>query len=206
MSVVELTVVMVILGVVLSTLYGVVNVYTGTESRNQAFLQNQENVRLVLDRIGRDVRGSAQINDLSANRNGTSGSYSHQYAGKTVADAPYLVEFDKLDGTTWRWRLDTASNTLYEEKWNSGSSSFTSQFSLTNVRNYQTGVALFRYYRAGDGIELTPTSTSGMSDLANCAIHIHVSVASDSIPGPIPFTAESDVELRNRLSGGIPQC
>jgi prepilin-type N-terminal cleavage/methylation domain-containing protein len=207
-SLIEMVVVLSILGVVMATLFGVLDVSTRASSRNQSFLQNQENVRLVLDREGRDIRSAVQLNDLATNRNLSTrtGSYSHQYTGQTVADAPYLVEFDKADGSTWRWWLDSSSNTLYEQLWDPSSSTFTTQLVLTNARNVQTGVAMLRYYRAGDGAELSPNSASAPSDLANCAIHIHLAISSDSNPGPIPFTMESDVELRNRLPGGIPQC
>ena len=72
---------------------------------------------------------------------------------------------------------------------------------LTRVRNVESGIPIFTYFDAYEQDMVANTNYSA-SDIANCAIRVHIELSSDSNPGPVPFTETQDVELRNRLPGG----
>ena len=64
---------------------------------------------------------------------------------------------------------------------------------------------MFGYF-AQDGTDLIAQSlTQGgnQNDAANCAVRVHIELASDSNPGPLPFTETQDVEIRNRIPGMV---
>ena len=186
-TVIEVTVASGLLLLVLTTVLAVLVSLTNSENRTQALVNNQEVVRLTLLDIARDLRASATLNALSD---------ATQY--------PYEVDFTALSGNVYRWRLDTTANTLRREQLLNGTWQQASG-SLINVTNASSGLAVFRYYRASNNLEINPaTSTSG--DVANCTIRVHVTISAASYPGPQPFTSEYDVELRNRLPAGIPGC
>jgi hypothetical protein len=71
---------------------------------------------------------------------------------------------------------------------------------LTNVRNIAQGVPMLRYFST-DGSEIPVTAAPG--DFANCAVRIALTITADSEPGPLPFSQASDVQVRNRLPGGV---
>jgi prepilin-type N-terminal cleavage/methylation domain-containing protein len=190
-TLIELMVTTVILGIVLAILFGVMASMMSTERRTQAFLQNQEKVRLTLTQIGRDLRGAQALDQLP-----------------DVTTYPYQVQFTKLDNSHWRWRLDTTSTSatyrrLVQEEL--VGATWTERNRLERVRNIDTNVPVFRYYRAASNAEFDP-STSLSADIASCAVRVHVAIQSDAASGPAPFIAESDVQIRNRQPGGIPQC
>jgi type II secretory pathway component PulJ len=186
-TVIEITVASALLMLVLGAVASVLVSLTNAENRGQALVNNQELVRLTLLQIARDLRSANGLTTLSA---------ATQY--------PYEVDFTALDGTAYRWRLDTSSSTLKREKSLNGSWQQAGP-DLKNVTNGSTSTGVFRYYRASSNLELDP-STSTSNDIANCAIRVHVMITAASYPGPKPFTSEYDVELRNRLPAGIPGC
>ncbi|MCU1450919.1 MAG: hypothetical protein JWP02_3089 [Acidimicrobiales bacterium] len=187
LSVIELMVASSLLLVVLGMVSSVLVSLTNTEGRSQALVNNQEVVRLGLVRMARDLRGAGTLNAVSP-----------------VTAYPYEVDLTALDGTIYRWRLDTATSTLKRERYVSGAWQKAGP-DLTNVTNATTSMPVFRYYRASSNLELDP-STSTSSDIANCAIRVHLTITAASYPGPKPFTSEYDVHLRNRLPAGIPGC
>ena len=72
---------------------------------------------------------------------------------------------------------------------------------LTRVRNHEIGKPIFTYHDA-ENQDMVADGDYTNSDIANCAIRVHIELTADSNPGPIPFTETQDVELRNRLPGG----
>jgi type II secretory pathway pseudopilin PulG len=110
-----------------------------------------------------------------------------------------------ISGSVGCWKLDSASKTLMRSKGPCSTPSPSVDYKATSVRNYDQGIPVFRYFRAGSATEMDP-ATQNSHDIAACSIHIHITVSADSNPGPTPFTSESDAELRNRLPGGIAGC
>ena len=75
---------------------------------------------------------------------------------------------------------------------------------LRRVRNVESSTPLFAYYgyHNGQQVDLMAGSFSAF-DISNCSIRVSMLVISDSNPGPLPFRASEDVELRNQLPGGV---
>ncbi len=199
-SVIELSVVTVVMAVVALSLMGVLNSLTKSEARVHALVTNQETVRVGLDRLQRDLRAANPV-DASA----TSSAYR---------DA-VQVELGPNPGTRSyiRWFYDTAPasptyETLLRQVMSGPGTNATvvSQVPvIVRVRNTESGVALFTYLNS-QGADLVATNPDTPANVANCAIRIHIEVDSDADPGPQPFTESIDVELRNRLPGGIIGC
>jgi len=190
-TLIEMVIVVSVLLLVMGPLLAALDSVTRTENRNQALVSNQEAVRVVLVAITRDLRGSKSLTALA-----------------DPTTYPLEVDMVLINGTQVRWRLDTTTNTLYRETSPAGSPpTWTRSTTLAMVLNTtQTpAVGIFRYLRDASDTEFDP-STALSADIANCTIHIHVLLVSQSNPGPLPFTSESDVELRNRLPGGIFGC
>jgi hypothetical protein len=76
---------------------------------------------------------------------------------------------------------------------------------ITRAQNLASNTAMFTYFdsRHGDLVAANPTTPANVAD---CAIAVHIEVDADSQPGPQPFSENMDVELRNRLPGGIIGC
>jgi type II secretory pathway component PulJ len=186
-TVVEVTVASSLLLLVLGAVFSVLVSLTSAENRSQALVNNQELVRLRLLEIDRNLRSASTLNAVSD---------ATQY--------PYEVDFTALDGSIYRWRLNSSTNAIRREKYVNGSWQQASS-DLVNVTNASSSVPVFRYYRASSNLEINP-ATSTSADVANCAIRVHVTITSATYSGPKPFTSEYDVQLRNRLPAGIPGC
>jgi type II secretory pathway pseudopilin PulG len=199
-TLVELSVVLTTMLVIAASLFAVLNSLTNTAGRIQALVNNQETVRFGLDRLQRDLRAANPVDPLSS-----SGAYRNAIQ----------IELGPNPGTRVyiRWLYDmTPTSSTYEallRQVMSGSganAAVTSQAAvITRVRNLETGTPLFTYYDSG-GNDLVSANPTTPANVANCAIRVHVQVNSDSQPGPQPFSENIDVELRNRLPGGIIGC
>jgi type II secretory pathway component PulJ len=187
-TILEVTIVVSLLLVVLGAILGVLTSVTNAEVRSQALVTNQEQVRQAIVTIDRDLRSAPSLVALPD---------PTQY--------PYLVEASTQSGTYLRWRLDTSANVLYRESSTSSSGPWTTTQRLVGVSNGMLGAPVFRYYRDATNTEEDPASSQS-SDIASCTIHIHVQITAAVVAGPAPFFTEADVELRNRLPGGIVGC
>lgn len=81
-----------------------------------------------------------------------------------------------------------------------GGSASSSRTVISNVRNLEKSIPMLHYFNS-NGDELTATATAG--DFVNCTVRVHITISSDSDPGPLPFEQNSDVQIRNRLPGGV---
>jgi type II secretory pathway pseudopilin PulG len=190
MTVTELMVVVLMLGFVLATLFGVLSSVSANERLQQAKVNNQERVRLVLGQLTRDLRSSNPM-----------------VAPTTVADGATSVEMaiGPLSGpqTYVHWWLSGTTLTRSEAA-TAGGTPTASKVMLTNVRNTARGVTLLRYFRSSVAeMALTGIGAVTAGDIVNCSIRVKVAVSSDSDPGPAPFLEETDAEIRNRLPGGL---
>jgi hypothetical protein len=198
-SVVELSVVAAVMVLVLALVLGALDSLTRTETRVQALVTNQETVRFGLDRVQRDLRAANPVDGATV-----TGSY-----GNAIQ-----VELGPNPGTRSyiRWLYDTTpGSSTYEDlvrQVMSGPTNATvvSQVAVvTRVRNVETSTPVFSYFDA-HGADLVAVNANTPANVANCVIRVHVQLNSDSQPGPLPFTENIDVELRNRLPGGIVGC
>jgi type II secretory pathway component PulJ len=190
MTVTELMVVVLMLGFVLASLFGVLQSVTANERIQQAKVNNQEKVRFVLGQLTRDLRSA---NPLLPTATAADSATSAELAlGSSTGTQTYVRWW--LSGTTLnRSQLAAA-----------GGAPTSTKVMLTNVRNAQRGITLLRYFRSNVA-EMAVTGVGAVTagDIANCTIRVKLAVASDADPGPAPFLEETDAEIRNRLPGGI---
>jgi type II secretory pathway pseudopilin PulG len=190
MGVVELMVVVLMLGLVLSTVFGVLSSVSGNERTQEAKVNNQERVRLVLAQLTRDLRSA---NPLVAATTAANAATSVEMAiGPSTGPQTYVHWW--LSGTTLSRSVAATA----------GGTPTTSKVVLTNVRNTARNVTLLRYFRSSVAeMALIGVGAVTAGDVVNCTIRVKVAVSSDSDPGPAPFLEETDAEIRNRLPGGL---
>lgn len=185
-TLIELTIVMVMLLLISGAMFQMLDSLTRNERIQQAMVTNQERVRLAMIEVGRDIRAANPLNELS-----------------TTTDYPTMLELSlgPRDGTQThvRWRL--SGTTLVRQVLTAPRGTVTATKNvLTNVRNVAGSQPLFEYYRP-DGTLIDVATHAG--DISQCAVRVNVSVVSDVDPGPIPFTEDSDFELRNLLPANL---
>jgi len=186
--------------VILATLLGILQSLTTSDRRVQALTTNEEAVRFALDQMARDLRAANPVDVFAS-----TSSYNNQIQ----------VELGPNPGTRQyiRWAYDAVPGShtyefLFRQVMSGPSANATVQSQAAmavRVHNSETGTPVFRYYDS-HGTDLVTASALTPADVANCAIHVHVQVNSDADPGPQPFSENVDVELRNRLPGGIVGC
>jgi prepilin-type N-terminal cleavage/methylation domain-containing protein len=187
-SMIEIMVVVLILGVVLTALFGVLDSMTRNDRRQQALQTNQEGARFAMVQMGQDLRAANPVEPLS-----TAAAYATEFEAAVLNAAG--------TSTTYvRWQLSgtTLSRSVLSAP---GGTAVSTKTMLSNVENTSQGVTLFRWYDSS-GTELTGTDNSP-SDFSNCTVRVHISIVAASDPGPLPFSENSDAEVRNRLPGGI---
>jgi type II secretory pathway pseudopilin PulG len=195
-TLVELVMAMMILMVVLALFFNMLVSLTKTEQRAQALVANEQDVRFELTQLAREVRAANPLVVLP-----TTDQYSNQI---TLILGP-------TGGTqeVVRWNYDTDPDSptylrLAREVMTDSSFSATvvsRSWFLTRVRNLEIGKPIFTYHDA-ENQDMVADGDYTNSDIANCAIRVHIELSADSNPGPLPFTEIQDVELRNRLPGG----
>lgn len=195
-TVIELVVSAMILTIVLAMFFSTLASLMRSENRSQALVSNEQNVRFEVDQLAREIRASNPLTILS-----TVSAYSNQIQfvlGPTGGTQQVV-----------RWTYDTNPGSSTYEQLSRQVMSDSSQSAtvvstswyLIRVRNVENGTPVFRYYD-GQEQDMVADGNYNASDIANCAIRVHIALSSDSNPGPLPFTETQDVELRNRLPGG----
>jgi prepilin-type N-terminal cleavage/methylation domain-containing protein len=185
-SLVEVMVSMTIMSILIGTLLGSMDIATRGQQRQEALVANQETVRNALLQMDRDLRGANPLEPLTL-----TSSYSSEIEAAVMEPSGTQYILWQLSGTTVTRSVLSAPN----------GNTISTQTVLTNVSNNSTGTSLFRYFNSAE-TELTPANNTA-GDFANCTIRILITVGAASDPGPVPFTESSDVEIRNRLPGGI---
>jgi hypothetical protein len=186
--------------VIVGTLLGALDSLTKASTRVQALVNNQETVRFGLNRVQRDLRAANPVDAA-----GVTASYPNAVQ----------VELGPNPGirTYIRWFYDTSpASTTYESLLRQvmsgpgANATVSSQAVIVSrVRNLETSTAIFSYYDSL-GNDLVANNPTTPANVANCAIRVHIQINSDAQPGPQPFSENIDVELRNRLPGGIVGC
>lgn len=195
-TLIELVMAMMILMIVLALFFNMLVSLTNSEHRAQALVSNEQAVRFELTQLAREIRAANPLVVLP-----TTDQYSNQISlilGPTGGTQEVV-----------RWTYDTNPSSptylqLARELMSDSSYSATvvaRSWFLTQVRNFELGKPIFTYHDA-EGQDMVANGEYTNSDIANCSIRVHIELSADSNPGPIPFTATQDVELRNRLPGG----
>lgn len=189
MTVVEVTIVSALLLVVLGIFFGLLVSLTNNERRTQALVTNEQNVRFVMAEMTREIRAANPIlpvTPLSAYRDKIELALGPKSAPQTYV----------------RWSYNSTAQTVrravLSAPTSSGGTVLSSAVKLRRVRNKDSSVPFLLYY----GQSATELVDSG-GDPANCAIRVHVTILSDSDPGPLPFREEQDAQVRNRPLGGV---
>jgi type II secretory pathway pseudopilin PulG len=197
MTLIELTIASGIFLTVIAIFFSLLISLTGSEKRADDLVTNEQAVRFTLTQLAKDVRASNPLVTLPT---------------KTAYSDEIEMMLGSSGGTQQvvRWRLDTTAGsatyqTLFREVMSDATSSATvlsSSKELTNVTNDESATALFAYFdQHQQDLGANDSFTSG--DVANCAIRVQVTIVANPNPGPRAFTEVQDVELRNRLPGGI---
>jgi prepilin-type N-terminal cleavage/methylation domain-containing protein len=197
-SVIEVMVATSILLIVLVIVFGMLVSLTRNESRSQALVGNEQNVRFELDQLAREIRAA---NPLVPLLNATDAS---------TYDNQIELVLGPTDGTQTvvRWKYDTSAEQMVRQIMSGTSATATvvsQSFYLARVRNVESGTPVFTYYGQHNEDLVAQSLADGgdTHDAANCAIRVHIQISSDSNPGPLPFTQTQDVEVRNRLPGNV---
>lgn len=189
-TVVEVTVVLMIMMLVLSAFYGLLNTLTKHERRTQALVGNEQAVRFFINELAREIRSSNPM-QTQAVTNADAYTNSIELALGPSASAQTYV----------RWSYDETAQVITRSILTGpGGTAVTQTAKLDRVRNVETGTPFLQYYNQ-HGQDLVALGIA--DDVANCAIRVKITVTSDSNPGPTPFTEIVDAELRNRLPGGV---
>jgi type II secretory pathway pseudopilin PulG len=191
---IELTVASSILLIVLVAIFSLLISLTKAEVRSQALADNQDQIRLALVAVGRDIRAATPL--LGA---------PPLVAEATSATYPYEIDFTQRDGATYRWILNTATGVLSKQKQLSGGSWVSSGQTFSGIANVAQNTPLFEYFDDASGVLLDPATTSA-TDIAKCANHVRVTIAGAAESGPAPFFGSSDVAVRDQSIGGIAGC
>jgi prepilin-type N-terminal cleavage/methylation domain-containing protein len=185
-TLVEVMISLTIMSILIGTLLGTLDVATHGQQRQEALVTDQESVREALLEMDRDLRGANPIEPLSG---------ASAYASGVEAA---VIEPSGTQYVLWQLSGTTLTRSVLSSP---GGSTVSSETVLINVTNGTTGTSLFRYFNSA-GTELTSANNTA-GDFANCTVRILITVAAASAPGPVPFAESSDVEIRNRLPGGI---
>jgi len=199
-TIVEVMMATSILLIVLVIVFGMMVSLTRNESRSQALVGNEQNVRFELDQLSREIRAANPLVPL---------------LNATTA-ATYENQIEMVLGpnggtqTVVRWTYDTVNERMVRQVMSGTSSTATvvaQSFYLARVRNVESGTPVFTYYgQQGEDLvaqSLALAAPEHTHDAANCAIRVHIQISSDSNPGPLPFMQTQDVEVRNRLPGNV---
>lgn len=184
-TVLELAIVMMISTIVMVSLVGILDSQSRAERSVNGLAAAQEQVRLALVEIQRDLRSAEPLVALPA-----------------ASDFPKRMQIEHLDFDTdsvvrFRWRLDDANDELLRETLAADGTVTGVTFRLGGVTNN----TVFRYFNSR-GDELT-SENSTSEIIASCTLRVRVLIDAAPEAGPQPLDNVSDVQLRNRLPGGV---
>lgn len=185
MTVVELAVVAGLMVTVLAIVSGLLVSLSRNDEVQQARIANQEQVRILLLDLARDIRAANPPLALSD---------SSQYANRIE------VALGRTGGTRTYVRWDLAAGDLTRSVITGP------QGTVTATTDRLTGVTSGRLFRYFDQTGAEIVAPDPVDDYVNCAIRVRVDLtAAPDLDAPA-FNAVQDVEVRNRLPGGIEGC
>lgn len=183
-TVVEVTIVMAIAMVVMGSLLGLLSSQSNAAARVETFVGDQEQVRLTLLQMQRDLRSAHEIIEPPP-----------------AADRGSSVEvelYESPETTTpsrVRWRLTGSRQLVREVEAPDGSVRVSAV--LEGVTRPDAG--LFTYFSAHREEPLSALESS--STIADCTVRIRVDLRAAPTPRSSIVNITSDVQLRNRIHG-----
>jgi len=198
MTVMELVIATALLLMVTTMIFSFMISVQNTDRRAQAVVSNEQDARFVLTEIARDIRASNPMETF-----GQVDRYRNQLQLTLGEDATmkrvrWVYDTDATSPTYKQLRREVLDNTT--------GAVVSSSTRLTRVQNIVRSpvVNLFTYYsQTGVDLVAAGNTPAHAADVGNCSIRVAVTITADSNPGPEPFTVTQDVEVRNRLPGGI---
>ena len=185
-TVVEVTIVMAIAMVVMSSLLALLTSQSNAAVRVETFVDNQEQLRLTLVAMQRDLRSATAILDPPADAD----------RGARV-DLEVYADPETILVSRIRWRITEGSRLVREDVSADGSVQVTA--SLDGVVRPPAG--LFEYFSAHDEHPLSAAESSGT--IADCTVRVRIDLWAAPKPRSTVVKLSSDVQLRNRLQGRI---
>ena len=184
-TVVELTIVMAIAMVVMGSLLALLSSQANAAARVETFVDDQEELRLTLVAMQRDLRSAHAIVEPSPTTDRGAAVEIERY------ENPQAVSASRV-----RWRITNDAHLVREAVADDGTVRVTA--SLAGVLRPPGG--LFAYFNAHDAEPLSPAESAGT--IADCTVRIRIDLrAAPSRPSSVVRLA-SDVHLRNRLHRG----
>lgn len=189
-TLVELMVACAVMIVVLGASLGLLEHLSKTDVRAEAVVTNEQSVSVALQQLSRDLRAANPLDAWS-----TLGAYQSELQVELGPDgsAKQIV----------RWVYDPVSGELLRELVASDGTVTSTDVEVRGVQ--PTSGAVFSYYD-DQGDNLVASGTFTPADVANCAVRVEVSLTASPAPSMQPFSEVTDVELRNRLPGGMAGC
>ena len=184
-TVVELAIVMLISVIAMTSIVGILQSQTKAERSVNGLAAAQEQVRLALTQIQQDLRSAEPLVALPS---------ANQFP-KQMEIVHLSFEHDTL--IRFRWRLDTTANELVRETLDANRNVTGTTFRLKGVTNF----TVFRYFNS-KGDELNATNSTSET-IAQCTLRVRVLIDAAPEAGARPVDNSSDVQLRNRLPGGV---
>lgn len=188
-TVVELAIVMAMAMLVMSSLLGMLTSQSKATTRLDRFANNQEQVRLAMVAMQKDLRSSERLLELPAG-----------------ADIRYRVDLERyvdaaaVEPETISWRI-TADGELVRYLVRSATD-LVATHRLAGTANVERGVALFTHVRASG----TPyATTESARTVADCSVKVQLRLQAAPESGPAPMPLSSAVQLRNRISS-VGEC
>ncbi|MBW3615070.1 MAG: hypothetical protein KY439_07155 [Actinobacteria bacterium] len=184
-TVMELVVVVLVFGIIVTSIFGVMNNLTAAEQRAQLRVQTQEDIREALTAMARDLRSSAGLEIASS------------------AAATQAITLIGSDNARTRWRVLASTGRLLREVDPSNTGQWVPSRTYRDVRNGADAIPLLRYYGAGN-VQFDP-STTLPSTLSKCALRVRLTLRAGPVTGSV-YTSTQDVSVRNRGSRGVAGC
>ena len=183
-TVVEVTIVMAIAMVVMSSLLGLLASQSNAAARVETFVNDQESLRLTMVAMQRDLRSAHAIVEPPADVD-----------RGAMVDVELYADPETPIVSRVRWRITSASQLVREVVAPDGSVTVTA--SLDGVVRPPAG--LFEYFSAHAAAPLSVAESAGT--IADCTVRIHIDLRAARTSGTSVVALASDVQLRNRLRG-----
>jgi type II secretory pathway pseudopilin PulG len=192
-TILEVTITSSIMIIVLTIILSAMSSLTNADVRAQNLATNQDDLRLAIGSVARDLRSANPFApaDSSGARTVPTGTSLRVALGDTGSAQTYV-----------EWKYDSVSGQLTRSVVASPTGAATSTVVvLRNVSN--PGASGVFQYSCLSGAPLDPSAATASVDLPAFTSHIRIVLSSATVAGPAPVAVQQDVQLRNM---GVKAC